>query len=94
MAYIDNNGIMFNTFDSDSYKKGKKISNNKYNGATVDDLSDIASENGGKLPTIVNAVEIDWNGARPDIGEGENGITTTGELLSSIKGVYSPMFAN
>ena len=42
----------------------------------------------------VNAVEIDWNGARPDIGEGENGITTTGELLSSIKGVYSPMFAS
>ena len=85
---------MFNTFDSNSNKFEKKLSNNKYNGATVDDLSDIASENGGKLPTIVNAVEIDWNGARPDIGEGENGITTIGELLTSIKGVYSPMFAN
>lgn len=43
---------------------------------------------------IINAVDIDWNGAKPGIGEGENGITTTGELLSSIKGVYSPMFAN
>lgn len=38
----------------------------------------------------VNAVEIDWNGAKPGIGEGNNGITTTGELM---KGVYSPMFA-
>ena len=43
---------------------------------------------------VINAVDIDWNGARPDIGEGENGITTIGELLTSIKGVYSPMFAN
>ncbi len=48
----------------------------------------------GDVKKIINAVEIDWNGAKPGIGEGENGITTTGELLSSIKGVYSPMFAN
>ena len=43
--------------------------------------------------TIV-ALDIDWCGAKPEIGEGENGITTTGELLSSNKGVYSPMFAS
>ena len=43
----------------------------------------------------VNAVDIDWNGAKPDIGEDRTkGITTTGELLSRIKEVYSPMFAN
>lgn len=47
-------------------------------------------EDGG----IINAFDIDWNGAKPGIGEGENGITTIGELLTSIKGVYSPMFAN
>lgn len=47
-----------------------------------------------KPSPLINAIDIDRNGARPDIGEGENGITTTGELLSSIKGVYSPMFAN
>ena len=90
MAYTDNKGSRFNTFDSDLFKKGKKISHNKYDGATVNDLKDIASENDGKSPTIVNAVEIDWNGAKPGIGEGNNGITTTGEL---IKDVYSPMFA-
>lgn len=39
----------------------------------------------------INAVDIDWNGAKPGMGEDStNGITTTGEL---IKGVYSPVFA-
>ena len=38
----------------------------------------------------IDAINIDWNGAKPGIGEGNNGITTTGELM---KGVYSPMFA-
>ena len=91
MAYTDNNGIRFNSFDSNSFKKTKKISNYKYSDATVDDLADIASDNGGTLPTTINAVEIDWNGAKPGLGEDStNGITTTGELM---KGVYSPMFA-
>lgn len=95
MAYTDSNNITFNSFDNVSNKFGKKLSNNKYNGATIDDIADIVSENGGKLPTIVNAIEIDWNGAKPDIGEDSTkGITTTGELLSRIKGVYSPVFAN
>jgi len=34
---------------------------------------------------IVNAVDIDWNGAKPGIGENSDGINTTGELLSLIK---------
>ena len=34
---------------------------------------------------IINAVDIDWNGAKPDIGETSDGITTTGELLTLIK---------
>lgn len=34
---------------------------------------------------IINAVDIDWNGAKPDIGETSDGITTTGELLKLIK---------
>lgn len=38
----------------------------------------------------VNAVEIDWKGAKLGMGEGTNGITSTGELM---KDVYSPMFA-
>lgn len=49
----------------------------------------------GNIKKLINAVEIDWNGAKPGIGEDQTtGITTTGELLSRIKGVYSPMFAN
>lgn len=34
---------------------------------------------------IINAVDIDWNGAKPEIGETSDGITTTGELLTLIK---------
>ena len=34
---------------------------------------------------VINAVDIDWNGAKPGIGEDSTkGITTTGELLSRI----------
>jgi len=33
----------------------------------------------------VNAVDIAWNGAKPGIGEPEEGINTTGELLAIIK---------
>ena len=47
-------------------------------------------EDGG----VINAVDIDWNAATPGIGETSDGINTTGELLSRIKEVYSPVFAN
>ena len=91
MAYTDNKGIAFHSFDGTINAFGKKVSNEQYDHATVDDLANIASDNGGSLPSIVNAVEIDWNGAKPGMGEDStNGITTTGELM---KGVYSPMFA-
>ena len=67
---------------------GKKYSNaNNIDETYPADESDIAKS--------INAIEIDWNGAKPGIGEDTtNGITATGELLSSIKGVYSPMFLN
>ena len=35
----------------------------------------------GNIVPLINAVEIDWNGAKPGFGEDANGITTTGELL-------------
>lgn len=47
-------------------------------------------EEGDTPSVLINAIEIDWNGAKPGMGEGTNGITSTGELK---KGVYSPMFA-
>ena len=86
MAYIDNN-ISFTTFDGNSLSRIKKVGNEQCGGATVDDLADIASDNGGKLPTIINAVEIDWNGAdlSSALGEKYSSINTTGQLLSAIK---------
>ena len=63
-------------------------------GNTYPDTDEV-DETTGVAAFGINAVEIDWNGAKPGIGENEtNGITTTGELLSRIKEVYSPMFAN
>ena len=79
MAYIDKNGITFNSFDSNASVFKKKLSNNQYLGASVDDLGDIANDNGGVLPTTINAIEIDWNGAQV---AGET-LNTTGEVLSN-----------
>ena len=63
MAYTDNNNISFTTFDGNTLSRIKKVGNEQYLGATVNDLEDIASDNNGKLPTVINALEIDWNGA-------------------------------
>ena len=87
MAYTENN-IKFNSFDSNVLSRIKKVGNSQYLGATVNDLAEIASDNGGKLPTIINAVDIDWNGAEitstafPSM---DRTINTTGDLLSWIK---------
>lgn len=81
MGYIDKNGIQFNSFDSNASAFKKKLSNTQYAGASVDDLADIANDNGGVLPTTINAVEIDWNGAQV---AGKT-LNTTGEVLSSYK---------
>jgi len=57
--------------------------NGQYDVATI--------ENIGKSTPAINAVDIDWCGAKPGMGEDStNGITTTGELT---KEFYSPMFA-
>ena len=64
------------------------LASGKYSVSTKQALIDSGYEYQGGFS--INAVEIDWNGAKPGIGEGANGITTTGELK---KGVYSPMFA-
>ncbi len=82
MAYNDKTGIIFNSFDSNGNKYKNKLLNNQYSGASVDDLADIANDNGGVLPTTINAVDIDWNGAEVIPGKTLN---TTGEVLSSYK---------
>ena len=87
--YIDNNSqIVFNNVSEPGTTSGAIIAKGDY---TID-----SNDNITKLPKpFVNVVDIDWNGAKPGIGEDlTKGITTTGELLSRIKEVYSPMFAN
>ena len=86
MAYIENN-IQFNSFDSTLIGVGKKVGNKDYLGATVNDLSDIASDNGGKLPTTINALEIDWNDAQwpSTTPSAPTTINTTADLLKAIK---------
>lgn len=88
MAYNDKTGIKFNSFDGNVSGFKKKLSNNQYLGASVDDLSDIAADNGGVLPTTINAVEIDWNGAElKNNSEIKATLNTTGESLSSPRNV-------
>ena len=72
---ITQNGIIFN--NTSKIGTGTAIKLLK-NGAAADMSADIADENGGKLPSKVNAVEIDWNRAQL----GTTTINTTGELLS------------
>ena len=87
------NGIEFSDIKT-SNKSFKPLVYDDTFGNTTEDLNEQYGV-GGDLPKLINAVEIDWNGAKPGIGEDEtNGIITTGELLSSIKGASSPMFAN
>ena len=66
------NGITFNNLDSAPNPKldipGKLVHN--------DNDFEYASEDG--IKPVVNAVEIDWNGATSDMGV----INTTGELIS------------
>ena len=76
--YTDISGIQFNSVNVNVLPRTKSIGNRDIVDATSEDLADIAAENGGKLPSTVNAVEIDWNSAKL----GSYIINTTGELLS------------
>jgi hypothetical protein len=74
------NNIQFNSVDTILSGNNKKWGQAELGGATDADLVDIASDNGGKLPTIVNAVEIDWN----DASICNQTVSTTGQLLNII----------
>ena len=78
--YVDkNSNITFNSVPTSNFMQvGQLLSHPDLSGATDADLADIAAENGGQLPSTVNAVEIDWNGANL----GSYIINTTGQLLS------------
>ena len=80
-SYTDNNGITFNNLESNPSTK-KKINGKIF--FTQNDLS--APEQG--IDPVVNAVEIDWNGAQfPSTtpAEAPGTINTTGDLINAIK---------
>jgi hypothetical protein len=58
MAYIDKNGIQFTHYDGNTLPRIKKIGNSDLQDYNIDDFVD-----GSDIPTVINAVEIDWNGA-------------------------------
>ena len=77
--YTDKNGnIEFNSVPTSNFMEvGVLLSHPDLKGATDTDLTDIANDNGGRLPSKVNAVEIDWNGASMC----NQTVNTTGQLL-------------
>lgn len=81
--YNDPNGIIFSNLNSNPSPKKSVTGKIFY----TDNDFEYANEDG--ISPVVNAVEIDWNGAKPGMGEGENGINTTGELLSILKSYAS-----
>ena len=77
MANIRQNGISFNI--EDNFLPGESTSG--FNGkihSSNNPYFDL--EDGDNISKLVNVVEIDWNGAKPGIGEGESGIKT-GEII-------------
>lgn len=85
MVQYNDNNIQFNSIDVTLMGIGKKVGHLDNANATSEDLVDIASENGGKLPTVVNAVEIDWNEAQVSTPDGTETVNTSGEMLSLVQ---------
>ena len=100
MAQVTLNGINFSNIDvtqtaiSNGFKNSRTsfITNGKIDTTKIVNSYDKVQSGTTDWSKIafINAIDIDWNGAKPGMGEGTNGITTTGELT---KEFYSPMFA-
>ena len=100
MAKYTDNNIQFNSIDVAISGNTKKWGQAELMGATDADLIEIALDNGGRLPSIVNAVEIDWNSAELDLSDssiaadvpgvvnGKKVINTTGELFADIDELF------
>ena len=71
------NNIIFNNVNADKIyqRNGKYTHGDNANGNVFD-----TSLTGDEITKSFNAVEIDWNGAKPGIGEGASGIKT-GEII-------------
>jgi len=91
---LTDNQIEFSNITVPGANMGALTNNAGYKDLSGNIIDDEYEGNIQQPSSFVNAVDIDWNGAKPGIGEGLTGINTTGELLSNIKEVYLPMFAN
>ena len=88
-------GIDFTNIKTSNYVSIAPFAGNRIYQSSSDELNEDFGV-GGDLPTIINAVEIDWNGAElnlPDDLGGTKTINTTGELLKERIQQNSPMFA-
>lgn len=78
-------GIDFNDIKTSTNIKLPAFAGSKIHGSSTEDLNADYGE-GGNLPTIVNAVEIDWNGAQLKNGSTVKAtLNTTGEMLSILQ---------
>ena len=86
---IQQSGINFTVDNRTSQYTGwsKKYSHAANISGSTYPNPDAVDETTGVTAFGINAVEIDWNGATPGIGEETIGIQTTGELLSLIKAI-------
>ena len=71
------NGIKFNSFTGNILGRSKTVGHNDNKGMTIDMFEDDE-----KIPSVINSLEIDWNGA--EIVSGQQ-LNTTGEVLSKLK---------
>ena len=79
MANITQNGINFNI--QDNFLPGEKASG--INGKIKSNANQYGVlEDGDDISKLINAVEIDWNGATTYMGEEQKVINTSGELIS------------
>jgi hypothetical protein len=82
----NNSNIQFDSIDVAISGNTKKWGQAELMGATDADLVDIAADNVGRLRSIVNVIEINWNGAELSYlpAQGTQIVNTTGDLLSFI----------
>ena len=69
------NGIKFNSFTGNILGRSKTVGHNDNKGMTIDMFEDDE-----KIPSVINSLEIDWNGAiLPSYSS--IGLNTTGQSL-------------
>ena len=77
--------IQFNNVTIPSVYVGGLSTTSEYKDQYGNSIDDEYDGNIQQPSPFINAIDIDWNGAKPGIGEDSTkGITTTGELLSRI----------